>query len=157
MEHLVLMMSFGTLMRSRDPRLDPALGQFLSFLFHDFRLPLHLLSAAAHMEEPQRTDLTYITERIITVLCPSNCPEQIYLHDLEQILVMLQSKHKHNCMVKETTHRPKINASCQNNPRSKAHFISSKIRFSTTERHLTNGQRRNEGLKVTALIRSLPC
>lgn len=52
------------------------------------------------MEEPQRTDLTYITERIISVLCPAECPEHVYLQSLQEILVMLQSKHKHNYMVK---------------------------------------------------------
>uniref|UniRef100_A0A674PPY7 Phosphatase tensin-type domain-containing protein n=1 Tax=Takifugu rubripes TaxID=31033 RepID=A0A674PPY7_TAKRU len=51
------------------------------------------------MEEPQRTDLTYITERIITVLCPAECPEPLYQQNLQEILVMLQSKHQHNCML----------------------------------------------------------
>uniref|UniRef100_A0A674MHK3 Phosphatase tensin-type domain-containing protein n=1 Tax=Takifugu rubripes TaxID=31033 RepID=A0A674MHK3_TAKRU len=54
------------------------------------------------MEEPQRTDLTYITERIITVLCPAECPEPLYQQNLQEILVMLQSKHQHNCMVLDT-------------------------------------------------------
>lgn len=51
------------------------------------------------MEEPQGTDLTYITERIITVLCPAECPEPLYQQNLQEILLMLQSKHKHNYMV----------------------------------------------------------
>uniref|UniRef100_A0A3P8TG74 Phosphatase tensin-type domain-containing protein n=1 Tax=Amphiprion percula TaxID=161767 RepID=A0A3P8TG74_AMPPE len=51
------------------------------------------------MEEPHRLDLTYITERIITILCPSGCPEGIYLQNLQEIISMLQSKHGHNYML----------------------------------------------------------
>lgn len=52
------------------------------------------------MEEPQRIDLTYITERIITIFCPPECPEDIYLQNLQEILLMLQSKHGHKYMVR---------------------------------------------------------
>uniref|UniRef100_A0A671W463 Tensin 3 n=1 Tax=Sparus aurata TaxID=8175 RepID=A0A671W463_SPAAU len=51
------------------------------------------------MEEPQRIDLTYITERIITIFCPPECPEDIYLQNLQEILLMLQSKHGHKYML----------------------------------------------------------
>uniref|UniRef100_A0A8C9YAR7 Phosphatase tensin-type domain-containing protein n=1 Tax=Sander lucioperca TaxID=283035 RepID=A0A8C9YAR7_SANLU len=51
------------------------------------------------MEEPQRIDLTYITERIITIFCPLECPEEIYVQNLEEIIHMLQSKHGHHYMV----------------------------------------------------------
>uniref|UniRef100_UPI0037E9944B tensin-3-like isoform X2 n=1 Tax=Semicossyphus pulcher TaxID=241346 RepID=UPI0037E9944B len=51
------------------------------------------------MEEQQRIDLTYITERIITISCPPGCPEQIYLQNLKEIILMLQSKHGHNYML----------------------------------------------------------
>ncbi|XP_070688543.1 tensin-3-like [Pempheris klunzingeri] len=51
------------------------------------------------MEEPQRIDLTYITERIITVFCPPECPEEIYLQNLQEIILMLQSKHGPNYML----------------------------------------------------------
>ncbi|KAK9519731.1 hypothetical protein VZT92_022440 [Zoarces viviparus] len=51
------------------------------------------------MEEQQRIDLTYITERIITIFCPPGCPEQIYLQNLQEIILMLQSKHGHHYML----------------------------------------------------------
>ncbi|XP_068446063.1 si:ch211-191a24.3 [Clinocottus analis] len=51
------------------------------------------------MEEQQRLDLTYITERIITILCPPGCPEKIYLQNLQEIIPMLQSKHGHHYML----------------------------------------------------------
>ncbi|XP_037626067.1 tensin-3 isoform X1 [Sebastes umbrosus] len=51
------------------------------------------------MEEPQRIDLTYITERIITIFCPAGCPEEIYLQNLQEIILMLQSKHGHHYMI----------------------------------------------------------
>lgn len=46
-------------------------------------------------------DLTYITERIISVLCPAGCPEDVYLQSLREIVPMLQSKHGHNYMVRQ--------------------------------------------------------
>uniref|UniRef100_A0A672FK25 Tensin 3 n=1 Tax=Salarias fasciatus TaxID=181472 RepID=A0A672FK25_SALFA len=52
------------------------------------------------MEERHRIDLTYITERIITTFCPPGCPEEAYLHGLQEIVHMLQSKHGHNYMVR---------------------------------------------------------
>ncbi|XP_029938320.1 tensin 3-2 [Salarias fasciatus] len=51
------------------------------------------------MEERHRIDLTYITERIITTFCPPGCPEEAYLHGLQEIVHMLQSKHGHNYML----------------------------------------------------------
>ncbi|KAF3690455.1 Tensin-3 Tensin-like SH2 domain-containing protein 1 Tumor endothelial marker 6 [Channa argus] len=48
------------------------------------------------MEETRQIDLTYITQRIITILCPPECSEQTYLQNLQELLVMLQSKHGHN-------------------------------------------------------------
>ncbi|KAF7650935.1 hypothetical protein LDENG_00118420 [Lucifuga dentata] len=50
------------------------------------------------MEEARRIDLTYITERIITISCPSVCPEETYLQNLCEIILMLQSKHGHDYM-----------------------------------------------------------
>uniref|UniRef100_A0A3B3ZPM8 Phosphatase tensin-type domain-containing protein n=1 Tax=Periophthalmus magnuspinnatus TaxID=409849 RepID=A0A3B3ZPM8_9GOBI len=47
-------------------------------------------------------DLTYITERIITVVCPRECSDDSYLHNLSQITHMLHSKHGHNYMVRST-------------------------------------------------------
>lgn len=52
------------------------------------------------MEEPHRIDLTYITERIITIFCPPECSQEIYLQNLQEIILMLQSKHGHNYMVR---------------------------------------------------------
>uniref|UniRef100_A0A3Q0RTZ7 Uncharacterized protein n=1 Tax=Amphilophus citrinellus TaxID=61819 RepID=A0A3Q0RTZ7_AMPCI len=49
--------------------------------------------------EAHRMDLTYITERIITIFCPPGCPEEIYQQSLWEILPMLQSKHGHNYML----------------------------------------------------------
>lgn len=46
-------------------------------------------------------DLTYITERIITIFCPPGCPEEIYQQSLWEIVPMLQSKHGHNYMVRQ--------------------------------------------------------
>ncbi|KAM3619302.1 uncharacterized protein V6R79_005884 [Siganus canaliculatus] len=51
------------------------------------------------MEERQRIDLTYITERIITIVCPRQCPEEIYLQNLQEIIPMLRSKHGHSYML----------------------------------------------------------
>ncbi|XP_037553829.1 tensin-3 [Nematolebias whitei] len=51
------------------------------------------------MEEQSQMDLTYITERIISILCPAGCPEDTYLQDLQEIVPMLQSKHGHNYML----------------------------------------------------------
>uniref|UniRef100_A0A3Q1H4P9 Tensin 3 n=1 Tax=Anabas testudineus TaxID=64144 RepID=A0A3Q1H4P9_ANATE len=51
------------------------------------------------MEEPRRIDLTYITERIITIFCPHECTEETYLQSLQELVVMLQSKHGHNYML----------------------------------------------------------
>lgn len=45
-------------------------------------------------------DLTYITERIITIYSPPGCPEEIYLQNLWEIIPMLQSKHGQNYMVR---------------------------------------------------------
>lgn len=46
-------------------------------------------------------DLTYITERIITIYSPPGCPEEIYLQNLWEIIPMLQSKHGQNYMVRQ--------------------------------------------------------
>ncbi|KAK2835006.1 hypothetical protein Q5P01_015490 [Channa striata] len=51
------------------------------------------------MEEPQRIDLTYITQRIITILCPPGCREQTYLQNLQELLLLLESKHGHGFML----------------------------------------------------------
>ncbi|KAM4738567.1 tensin-3-like [Anableps anableps] len=51
------------------------------------------------MEELQQIDLTYITERIISIICPSTCPEDLYLQNLRKIIPMLESKHGHNYML----------------------------------------------------------
>lgn len=57
------------------------------------------------MEEALRIDLTYITERIITIVCPRECSEATYLHSLRQITVLLQSKHGHNYMLVNLSQR----------------------------------------------------
>ncbi|XP_023284618.1 tensin-3-like [Seriola lalandi dorsalis] len=51
------------------------------------------------MEELRQIDLTYITERIITIFCPPECLEESYLQNLQDIIRMLQSKHVHNYML----------------------------------------------------------
>uniref|UniRef100_A0A3Q4N9L5 Uncharacterized protein n=1 Tax=Neolamprologus brichardi TaxID=32507 RepID=A0A3Q4N9L5_NEOBR len=51
--------------------------------------------------EAHRMDLTYITERIITIYSPPGCPEEIYLQNLWEIIPMLQSKHGQNYMVRQ--------------------------------------------------------
>ncbi|XP_034035278.1 tensin-3 [Thalassophryne amazonica] len=51
------------------------------------------------MEERRGIDLTYIGERIINIFCLHECPQQMYLQDLQEVLLMLQSKHGHNCML----------------------------------------------------------
>ncbi|XP_029004901.1 tensin-3 isoform X2 [Betta splendens] len=51
------------------------------------------------MEEARRMDLTYITERIITISCGPECTEQTYLQNLQELVVMLRSKHGHNYML----------------------------------------------------------
>uniref|UniRef100_A0AAV2KVB3 Tensin 3 n=1 Tax=Knipowitschia caucasica TaxID=637954 RepID=A0AAV2KVB3_KNICA len=50
------------------------------------------------MEEALPIDLTYITERIITIVCPKERSEDAYLHNLSHIAHMLRSKHGHNYM-----------------------------------------------------------
>ncbi|MEQ2177315.1 hypothetical protein GOODEAATRI_002293 [Goodea atripinnis] len=52
------------------------------------------------MEELRQIDLTYITERIISIICSSACPEDLYLQNLKKIIPMLESKHGHNYMVR---------------------------------------------------------
>uniref|UniRef100_A0A3Q2ECT4 Phosphatase tensin-type domain-containing protein n=1 Tax=Cyprinodon variegatus TaxID=28743 RepID=A0A3Q2ECT4_CYPVA len=47
----------------------------------------------------QQFDLTYVTERIISIICPSTCPEDLYLENLRKIIPMLESKHGHNYML----------------------------------------------------------
>lgn len=54
------------------------------------------------MEELRRIDLTYITERIISLSCPPECHEDTYLRNLQEIIHMLQSKHGHDYMVRAT-------------------------------------------------------
>ncbi|MEQ2276907.1 hypothetical protein XENORESO_014380, partial [Xenotaenia resolanae] len=51
------------------------------------------------MEELHQIDLTYITERIISIICSSACPEDLYLQNLKKIIPMLESKHGHNYML----------------------------------------------------------
>ncbi|KAM4629871.1 tensin 3-2 [Polymixia lowei] len=57
------------------------------------------------MEERHNIDLTYITERIITVVFPQACAEQIYLQNLRDITLMLQSKHGHNYLLVNLSER----------------------------------------------------
>lgn len=52
------------------------------------------------MEEGRPIDLTYTTERIITIFCPPECPEEAYLRGLQEIIHMLQSKHGRDYMVR---------------------------------------------------------
>lgn len=82
-------------------------SQFPIFFSMTFILTWCLLPlVAAHvtvesaMEELQQIDLTYITERIITIYCPAECPEQIYRGNLHEIIFMLQSKHRYNYLVR---------------------------------------------------------
>lgn len=92
------------------------------------------------MEEPQRIDLTYITERIITIFCPAECPEQIYLQNLQEIIVMLQSKHGHNYMVRwveQTAKVVKVKVAvprCRNTLLRQVKFIHSK--FYLSDKHI---------------------
>ncbi|XP_048864422.1 tensin-3 isoform X1 [Brienomyrus brachyistius] len=51
------------------------------------------------MEEGYEVDLTYITERIIAVSFPRTCTEESYLHNLQDVLRMLRSKHGDNYLV----------------------------------------------------------
>ncbi|XP_028918909.1 tensin-3 isoform X5 [Ornithorhynchus anatinus] len=51
------------------------------------------------MEEGYELDLTYITERIIAVSFPTNCSEETYLHNLQDVTRMLKSKHGDNYLV----------------------------------------------------------
>uniref|UniRef100_A0A3Q2D821 Phosphatase tensin-type domain-containing protein n=1 Tax=Cyprinodon variegatus TaxID=28743 RepID=A0A3Q2D821_CYPVA len=37
--------------------------------------------------------------RIISIICPSTCPEDLYLENLRKIIPMLESKHGHNYML----------------------------------------------------------
>ncbi|KAG7513725.1 tensin-3-like isoform X1 [Solea senegalensis] len=60
------------------------------------------------MEEPRQIDLTYITERIITLFCPRECPEETYRPNLQDIIHMLQSKHGHNYMLINLSQRNEI-------------------------------------------------
>ncbi|XP_068174786.1 si:ch211-191a24.3 isoform X2 [Antennarius striatus] len=57
------------------------------------------------MDDVQQMDLTYVTERIIIVFCPPRCPEETYRQSLQEILLMLQSKHAHNCMLINVSQR----------------------------------------------------
>ncbi|XP_066441504.1 tensin-3 isoform X2 [Eleutherodactylus coqui] len=51
------------------------------------------------MEEGYELDLTFITERIISVSFPSGCSEETYLHNLQDVTRMLKSKHGDNYLV----------------------------------------------------------
>ncbi|CAN2389594.1 C2 domain of PTEN tumour-suppressor protein, partial [Pristimantis euphronides] len=51
------------------------------------------------MEEGYELDLTFITERIISVSFPSGCSDEKYLHDLHDVTQMLKSKHGDNYLV----------------------------------------------------------
>ncbi|KAM3929739.1 tensin-3 isoform 2-T2 [Leptodactylus fuscus] len=51
------------------------------------------------MEEGYELDLTFITERIISVSFPSGCSDETYLHNLQDVTRMLKSKHGENYLV----------------------------------------------------------
>uniref|UniRef100_A0A667YUF6 Phosphatase tensin-type domain-containing protein n=1 Tax=Myripristis murdjan TaxID=586833 RepID=A0A667YUF6_9TELE len=51
------------------------------------------------MEKLARIDLTYITERMITIIYPVVHLEESYLQDLRTVILMLQSKHGHNYLL----------------------------------------------------------
>ncbi|CAK6434789.1 unnamed protein product [Pipistrellus nathusii] len=51
------------------------------------------------MEDGRELDLTYVTERIIAVSFPAGCSEEAYLHSLQEVTRMLQSKHGDNYLV----------------------------------------------------------
>lgn len=51
------------------------------------------------MEEGYELDLTFITERIISVSFPSGCSDDTYLHNLQDVTRMLKSKHGDNYLV----------------------------------------------------------
>ncbi|XP_072009226.1 tensin-3 isoform X2 [Engystomops pustulosus] len=51
------------------------------------------------MEEGYELDLTFITERIISVSFPSGCSDETYLHNLQDVTQMLKSKHGDNYLV----------------------------------------------------------
>ncbi|XP_075068771.1 tensin-3 isoform X2 [Mixophyes fleayi] len=51
------------------------------------------------MEEGCELDLTFITERIISVSFPSSCSDETYFHNLQDVTRMLKSKHGDNYLV----------------------------------------------------------
>ncbi|XP_028299921.1 tensin 3-2 isoform X2 [Gouania willdenowi] len=51
------------------------------------------------MEEPRRLHLTYVTERIMAVACPADCPQDVYLQGLEEVIPLLMSKHGNKYML----------------------------------------------------------
>ncbi|XP_056376255.1 tensin-3 isoform X2 [Hyla sarda] len=51
------------------------------------------------MEEGYELDLTFITERIISVSFQSGCSDETYLHNLQDVTRMLKSKHGDNYLV----------------------------------------------------------
>ncbi|XP_062251802.1 si:ch211-191a24.3 isoform X2 [Platichthys flesus] len=57
------------------------------------------------MEEPRPIDLTYVTERIITLCCSPDCAEETYLRSLQEMIGMLQSKHGRNYMLINVSQR----------------------------------------------------
>ncbi|XP_068599712.1 tensin-3-like [Brachionichthys hirsutus] len=63
------------------------------------------------MDDAQQMDLTYVTERIIVVFCPEDCLEDVYRRSLQDIIVMLRSKHAHNCMLINVSQRSEALAS----------------------------------------------
>uniref|UniRef100_A0A665WUM3 Tensin 3 n=1 Tax=Echeneis naucrates TaxID=173247 RepID=A0A665WUM3_ECHNA len=51
------------------------------------------------MDKTPQIDLTFITERIISIFCPHECPEETYLQNLQKVIPMLQSKHGNNYLL----------------------------------------------------------
>ncbi|XP_028987910.1 tensin-3-like [Betta splendens] len=51
------------------------------------------------MEEGYELDLTYVTERIISVSFPRGCSEEVYSHNLKDVTRMLKSKHADNYLI----------------------------------------------------------
>lgn len=56
------------------------------------------------MERHYDFDLTYITERIISVFFPPNLEEQRYRVNLKEVAAMLKSKHQDKFLVREQNH-----------------------------------------------------
>ena len=65
------------------------------------------------MERHYDFDLTYITERIISVFFPPKLEEQRYRLNLKEVAAMLKSKHQDKFLVREQQHGSLTSAETQ--------------------------------------------